>query len=70
MRDMKKTLMGAGLAALAATGVSAAGIERSSNDYGVLFAEGSQLSFGLSFVKPRVSGDYPAALGGGSTGSQ
>jgi long-subunit fatty acid transport protein len=66
---MKKTLMGAGLAALAATGVSAAGIERSSNDYGVLFAEGSQLSFGLSFVKPRVSGDYPAALGGGSTGN-
>jgi long-subunit fatty acid transport protein len=66
---MKNTLIGAGIAALAATSVSAGGIERASNDYGVLFGEGTQLSFGVSFVNPNVSGDYPAALGGGSTGN-
>ena len=66
---MKNTLIGAGIAALAATSVSAGGIERASNDYGFLFGEGTQLSFGVSFVNPNVSGDYPAALGGGGTGN-
>lgn len=65
---MKHTFIGAGFAALAATSVAAGGIERASNDYGVLFADGSQVAFSLSFAKPKVSGDYDAALGGGSTG--
>ena len=65
---MRNIMIGAGIAALAATGVQAGGIERASNDYGILFSEGRQLNFGISFVKPKVSGDYPAALGGGSTG--
>ena len=66
---MKTTLIGAGFAALAATGVSAGGIERAANDYGILFSEGQQLNFSVSFVNPTVSGDYDAALGGGSTGN-
>lgn len=65
---MKHYIIGAGIAALTATGANAGGLERASNDYGILFPEGSQLSFGISFAKPTVSGDYPAALGGGSTG--
>lgn len=67
---MKNTLIGAGIAALAATSVSAGGIERAANDYGVLFGEGTQLSFGVSFVNPSVSGDYPGGgIGTGSTGN-
>ena len=61
------TLTGAALL-LTSTVVSAAGIERASNSYGILLADGNQIELSYSSAQPEVSGDYPAALGGGSTG--
>ncbi|MDJ0820748.1 MAG: outer membrane protein transport protein [Paracoccaceae bacterium] len=66
---MKKVTMGASALALMASGAFAGGIERTANDYGVLFQPEDQLSFSVTLVNPTVSGDYPAALGGGSTGN-
>lgn len=66
---MKRTLMTAGAVVATATAASAAGIERSSNDYGLLFQEGDQATVSVTLVNPQVSGKYPDALGGGSTGN-
>ncbi|MEM8980110.1 MAG: outer membrane protein transport protein [Pseudomonadota bacterium] len=48
---------------------SAGGIERAANGYGILFEDGNRLEIGFSTVDPNVKGDYPAGLGGGSTGN-
>ncbi|MBO9464605.1 outer membrane protein transport protein [Tropicibacter sp. R15_0] len=64
--DMKKTLWTAGAVIATASAASAAGIERASNDYGILFQDGHQASVSATFVNPSVSGDY---VGGGSTGN-
>jgi long-subunit fatty acid transport protein len=53
----------------AATSAQAAGIERASTPISVLFEEGNHVQLSFSIVNPSVSGDYPAALGGGSTGN-
>lgn len=66
---MKKTLMTASAVLATATAASAAGIERSSNDYGLLFQDGDQANISVTLVNPKVSGNYPDALGGGSTGN-
>lgn len=65
---MRTYVLGASVAALCATGAVAGGIERTSNNYGLLFEDGNQVELTFSHVAPDVSGDYPAALGGGSTG--
>ncbi|MGR3435561.1 MAG: outer membrane protein transport protein [Shimia sp.] len=66
---MKKFLATSALVACAAAPALAGGIERSANNYGVLFEPGDYVEFGFSSVNPSVSGQYPAALGGGSTGN-
>lgn len=59
-----------GAALLLTTSVATAGgIERSVNPYGILFEDGQYMELSFSKVTPSVSGDYPAALGGGSTGN-
>jgi long-subunit fatty acid transport protein len=58
-----------GAALVLASGTAhAAGIERSRTPIDMLFEEGRQMRFALTSVSPEVSGEYPAALGGGSTG--
>lgn len=52
----------------AATTATAGGIDRGRLNYGLLFEEGNYAELGLSFVAPSVSGTYPGAFGGGSTG--
>ncbi|MFZ7090578.1 OmpP1/FadL family transporter [Primorskyibacter sp. 2E233] len=66
---MKKTFFGAASLALTATTAISGGIERSSNDYGLMFQPGTVMNLGHALVTPDVSGDYTAALGGGSTGN-
>ncbi|WP_417605052.1 OmpP1/FadL family transporter [Primorskyibacter flagellatus] len=65
---MRTYVLGASVAALCATGAVAGGIERTSNNYGLLFEDGNQVELTFSHVAPNVSGDYVAAAGGGSTG--
>ncbi|MFW2541859.1 outer membrane protein transport protein [Primorskyibacter sp. 2E107] len=66
---MYKITLGATALALIATTATSGGIERSSNDYGFLFTPGSVFNLGHAIVTPSVSGEYTAALGGGSTGN-
>lgn len=58
----------AATATLAATQVHAGGIERVRTPIDVLFEDGNYAKLSFSYVSPTVSGTYPAALGGGSTG--
>ncbi|MCT4553594.1 MAG: outer membrane protein transport protein [Pelagimonas sp.] len=71
---MKNTIYGALALTVAAAGAHAGGIERSSNDYGLLFQSGTHLNLSHAIVTPKVSGKYTDALtaaGGGedSTGN-
>ncbi|MBB5721907.1 long-subunit fatty acid transport protein [Loktanella ponticola] len=66
---MKNTLKLTAALMLTTTAATAGGIERGGNGYSVLFEEGTYVALSFSSVKPDVSGDYPAALGGGSTGN-
>lgn len=54
--------------AVAAGGAQAGGIDRILNPYGVLFEEGNYVELSFTSLSPQVSGTYPAAAGGGSTG--
>lgn len=64
-----KKIMTAGTALLLTTTLAhAGGIDRSLNNYGVLFEDGDYMELGFSVAKPDVSGDYIPALGGISTG--
>lgn len=65
---MKITTSAVAALMLTTTAATAAGIERTGNDYSVLFEEGNYAKLSFSTVRPEVSGDYPTALGGGSTG--
>ena len=65
--DMKNTLKITAALMLSTTAATAGGIERATNDYSVLFEDGNYAKLSFSSVTPDVSGDYPAALGGGST---
>ena len=65
---MKNLLTASATLLLTTSIASAGGIDRSGNPYAVLFEDGNYVELSFSTVKPEVSGDYPAALGGGSTG--
>lgn len=66
--DMKQTLtLGAALL-LTTTAATAGGLDRGGNGYAVLFEDGNYVELSFSTVRPEVSGEYVAALGGGSTG--
>ncbi len=65
---MKKTFTTAAALMLTTTAASAGGIDRSGNAYAALFETGNYVELSFSSVKPEVTGTYPAALGGGSTG--
>ncbi len=63
-----KNILSTGAALLLTTAAaSAGGIDRSGNPYAVLFEDGNYLELSFSSVTPDISGDYAAALGGGST---
>lgn len=62
------TTLGAALM-LTTTAAHAGGLDRSGNSYSVLFEDGNYVELSFSSVKPEVSGDYAALLGGGSTGN-
>ncbi|RYH03415.1 hypothetical protein EU805_06760 [Salipiger sp. IMCC34102] len=64
---MKLTLT-TGAALLLTTAATAGGIDRTLNNYSVLFEDGNYAELAFSFVRPDVTGEYPTALGGGSTG--
>ncbi len=66
---MKKLATSVAAIALGAGAASAGGIERGNINYSLLFQSGNHIEFGASLVNPNVSGEYPAALGGGSTGN-
>ncbi len=55
---MKKTILTAGAVAMTASAASAAGIERTANDYGILFQDGDQANVSISIVNPTISGKY------------
>lgn len=64
---MKRTLPALG-ALLATTSIAAAGgIDRTGSNYSFLFQDGNYAELSFSSVRPSVSGNYPTALGGGST---
>lgn len=52
---------------LTTTAVSAGGLDRGGNAYSVLFEDGDYAQLSFSTARPDISGDYVAALGGGST---
>ena len=64
---MKNTLTTGAALLLTTTAAFSAGIDRSGNGYGILFEDGNRVELSFSSVTPDISGDYPAALGGGST---
>lgn len=65
-----KTTMTAGAALLLSTTiVTAGGLDRAGTPYAILFEDGNQVQLSFSSTSPSVSGDYPALLGGGSTGN-
>ncbi|NYS24754.1 hypothetical protein HUK65_07085 [Rhodobacteraceae bacterium 2376] len=58
----------AAAAMLGAGAASAGGVERSAQSMALLFERGNYAEFGLSYSRPRVSGEAPAALGGAGSG--
>lgn len=65
---MRKVAALACVGAVAATAAAAGGIDRSRLSYGIMYEDGDYVEFGFSHVAPKVSGNYPTLLGGGSTG--
>lgn len=66
---MKTHVLAAAALAAQTSLACAGGIERTANDYGLLFQPGDSVGFSLTLVNPSVSGKYSAALGGGGTGN-
>lgn len=64
---MKNFLLAGTALTLVAGAANAGGIDRSRAPYSILFEEGSYAQLSFSVANPDVSGDYVAALGGGST---
>jgi long-subunit fatty acid transport protein len=63
-----KNVITVGAALLLTTTIAnAGGIDRSGNPYSILFEDGNYVQLSFSSASPDVSGDYPLALGGGST---
>ena len=65
---MKKIISTGAALMLTTTVASAGGIDRGGNAYSVMYEAGNYVELSFSKGLPEVSGDYPAALGGGSTG--
>ena len=66
-----KLALSTAAALLATTAATAGGIDRTLNNYSVLFEEGNYVELSFSRVTPDVSGDYPVdppLFTGGSTG--
>ena len=68
---MKKQLTLTAALMLTTTAASAAGIDRTLTNYGIMFETGNYAELSYATVSPDVSGEYPAAapFGGGSTGN-
>ena len=66
---MKYVASAASAACFVAGIAQAGGIERARPADSILFEEGNYVQFSFSQTTPSVDGDYPAILGGGSTGS-
>lgn len=66
---MKTTLTAGALLLMSTAAATAGGLDRTGNNYGALFQPGNYMEFGLTVSRPNVSGDYPVAFGGGSTGN-
>ena len=63
-----KNILSTGSALLLTTTIaSAGGLDRGGNAYSVLFEDGNYAQLSFSLANPKVSGDYAAGLGGGST---
>lgn len=65
---MRNIVSAVSVLAITAGAAAAGGIDRSRLTFGVLFEEGNYVEFGVSRVRPDVSGTYVPGLGGGSTG--
>ena len=57
------------LAACTATSAAAGGIDRAGLDYNIIFEAGRTAELSFQNVKPKVSGTYIPAFGGGTTGN-
>ncbi len=60
---MKSLFSGASALLLTAVSAHAGGIERATNNYGLLFQDGNKIELSFTSVDPTVSGDYTPALG-------
>lgn len=66
---MIRTGFAAAAAAVVGAGAaSAGGVERSAQSMAILFEQGNYAEIGLSYSRPRVSGEAPAVLGGADSG--
>ncbi len=66
---MKRTLTSAIALTFAASGAYAIGLDRSGQDIGVIFEEGTYAQLSYGYVMPSVDGNDVAAFGGGATGN-
>lgn len=66
---MKRILVSASVLAISASGAMAGGIDRSGQNIGMIFKEGSYAEFSFGSVSPTVSGTSVAGLGGFSSGN-
>ena len=63
-----KTLVSVAATATVVAGMAqAGGLDRSGTPVDILFEDGNYAELSFSTVRPDVSGDYPVAIGGGST---
>lgn len=64
---MKQAITTGAALLLTSSIATAGGIDRSGNPYAVIFEDGNFAQLSFSSVSPDVSGEYPGAVGGGST---
>lgn len=66
---MKNTLTLTAALLMTTTFAHAGAIDRGQKDLSVLFEDGNYVKLSFTAVQPDVTGDFPTALGGGSTGN-
>jgi long-subunit fatty acid transport protein len=64
---MKNSIAFGSLLLLTASIAQAGGLDRAGNAYSILFEDGNYVQLSFSSATPEVSGDFPDAVGGGST---
>ena len=64
---MKNSIAAGSLLLLTTSIAQAGGLDRAGNAYSVLFEDGNYAQMSFSSTTPNVSGDFPDAVGGGST---